>query len=383
VLIYNDEELDKETAAQINEYREKVVDLELTYRPTIEDNLKIIWPEGRPPGVERIFSSLELNNIRIMQRVKWALEYFEEPISRDYPILHPSFACKVAALTVIHHGYGAKLSLKEVLSKSYYSILLSKNDEEKERFKVLVEINYLPEEQDQVVADYLIDGYVDFERYRALLKAKNEQRRLGDINQMHREIWANYHSNFQTSQEEFIRDLIEFLKQHVTDLGLRDVASAVKFVQELDDSQDLSAILNQSIDLFVSKVDRIDRHDFDLMDMDPEVVAQVQIRLAEKTREYSITELLETLAHRNGWNPSDFPHLRRFSEEDFYTWAVSNDSDNVIAQLRCFLERFGGAEGEDAKVISRLNSALERLKERSNLDKARVDFGILKKRRNQ
>jgi hypothetical protein len=383
VLIYNDEQLDEETAAQIDEYREKVVDLELTYRPTIEDNLKIIWPDNRPQGVEHLFTSLGLNNIRIMQRVKWALDYFEGPMSRDYPILYPSFAYKIAVLTVIHHGYSTKLSLKEVLSESYLSFLWSENDEKKERFRVLEEINYLPEDQDQVVADYLVDGYVDFERHRALLEEKNEQKRLGDINQKHREIWSKYHSNFLTFQDDFIRDQIEFLKGHVADLSVRDVASAMKFVQKLDDSQDLSAVLEQSIDLFISRLDRFKRHDFDFMDMDPDVVAKIQSRMAEKTREYSITELLVSLADRNGWNPGDFPHLRRFSEDDFYTWAESNDRGDVISLLRRFLERFGGAEGEDAEVINRLRSALARLRERSNLDQARVDFGILKKHRDQ
>jgi hypothetical protein len=381
VLIYNDEQLDTKTSAQIDEYREKVVDLELTYRPTIEDNLTIIWPDERPPGVEDLFKTLGLNNIRIMQRVKWALDYFEEPMSQKYPLLHPSFSYKVAVLTVIHHAYGTKISLQEVLSKSYSSVLFSKDEEEKERFRFLEEIRFLPEDQDRVIADYLIDGYVDFDHHKALLEKKNEQRRLGDINQKHREIWGKYHSNFQSSQDEFVDAQITFLKENVTDLGVRDVASAVKFIQELDDSKDLSAILDQAIDLFVSKVDRLDRHDFDFLDMDSAVVAQIQSRLAEKTPDYSITELFEALAHRDGWNPSDFPYLRRFSEDDFYAWVESSESDNVIALLRRFLERFGGADGEDAEVISRLKGALERIKGRSNLDAARVNFGILKQHR--
>ena len=120
ILIYNDKELDEETEKQINEYREKVVDLELTYRPTIGENLSIIWPENCPQCVADIFHALELNNIRVMQRVKWTLEYFAEKIGKKYAELRASFESKCAMLTVIYHAYSNVLSLEEVLSTNYY-----------------------------------------------------------------------------------------------------------------------------------------------------------------------------------------------------------------------------------------------------------------------
>ncbi|HEY5811123.1 MAG TPA: P-loop NTPase fold protein [Terrimicrobiaceae bacterium] len=99
ILIYNDKELDEKTEEQINEYREKVVDLELTYRPTIGENLSIIWPENCPQCVADIFHSLELNNIRVMQRVKWTLEYFAEEIARF------SRSRRCCLPTIIHYCY--------------------------------------------------------------------------------------------------------------------------------------------------------------------------------------------------------------------------------------------------------------------------------------
>jgi hypothetical protein len=114
ILIYNDRELGEETEMQINEYREKVVDLELTYRPTIDENLSIIWPESCPDYVTDIFQTLELNNIRVMQRVKWTLEYFTEEISSKFPHLWTSFQSKCAILTVVYHAYSNSVTLDEV-----------------------------------------------------------------------------------------------------------------------------------------------------------------------------------------------------------------------------------------------------------------------------
>ena len=270
-----------------------------------------------------------------------------------------------------------------MLTKSYYSVLVSKNDEEKKRFSVLAELNYVPEDEDQVVVDYLRDGYVDFESRKALLEEKNEQKRIGDINQKHREIWAKFRSNFQTTQEKFVRDQIAFLKKHVSDLGIASVASTVKFLQGIDDTVDLSDVLDQSIDLLVSKTECFDRHDVYFMDMDREVLFEIEKRMEEKTQKYTITELIEALSDRDGYNPSDFSYLHRFSEDDFYEWAESSDADNLVFSLRYFFERFGNLEGEDSNVMDRLRSALKRLKARSNLDAARVDGVILQKKRNQ
>jgi hypothetical protein len=111
LLIYNDQQFDDATKNEINEYREKVVDLELSYTPTIQNNLEIIWPGGCPKHVAAIFETLGLNNVRIMQRVRWAEEYFREYIEIQYPHLKEPFERKTAMLTVLYHEYSKQFSL--------------------------------------------------------------------------------------------------------------------------------------------------------------------------------------------------------------------------------------------------------------------------------
>ena len=376
ILIYNDRELDKETEKQINEYREKVVDLELTYRPTIDENLSIIWPENCPDCVSEIFHTLELNNIRVMQRVKWTLDYFTEEISTRYPKLWTAFQSKCAMLTVIYHAYSNSVSLEEVLSTSYYSLQLSKDEDDKSRFESLKILNYLPEDQDAVIAEYLENGYVDFTAFEELLINKNEQYRLTDINERHREIWRKYHSSFAALQADFIELQKHFLQEHIADLSVRDVAASVQFIKELDPSIDLDSLLSQSIDLFVEKADRIDRHDLHMLRMDPDVITKIEEKLAAKTKDYSIKELFVALAGSNSWNPGDMKHLVGFSNEDFYKWIVEEESVDVIGLLKEFLSRFGHEKDDEKIVMQRIKKALETVKERSEIDRCRVEYLI-------
>lgn len=382
ILIYNDRELDEETEKQINEYREKVVDLELTYRPTIDENLSIIWPDNCPAYVSSVFQTLELNNIRVMQRVRWTLEYFADEIASKYPNLSTSFQSKCAMLTVIYHAYSNSVSLEEVLSTSYYSLLLSKDEDDKSRFEILKKLNFLPEDQDAVIAEYLINGYVDFPAFEELLGSKNEQYRISNINERHREIWGKYHSNFTASQEEFIELQKKFLEEHIHDLGVRDVAATVRFIRELDPQVELDELLSQSIDLFVSKVDRVDRHDLHMLRMEPDVISKIEEKLAAKTEDYSIKELFVALAGSNSWNPGDIKHLLKFTEEDFYTWITAEESVDVVDLIKEFLQRFGHQNEDEKTVVERIKSALEKVKNRSSIDRCRVEYLIENKKTN-
>lgn len=376
VLIYNDEELDEETKNQINEYREKVVDLELIYSPTIDDNLSIIWPSGCPQCVSETFHALGLNNIRIMQRVRWTLDYFSDQIREKYPNLYPAFQAKCAMLTVLHHAYGKLVSMDEILSTSYYSILLSKDEKRREKLDALRKLRFMREEQDVVIAEYLLGGHVDLSRFSGLMQEKDEQYRLSDITEKHRDIWSKYHYGFCVTQDEFIGLEAKFLEDHGNDLGVQDVASAVSFIRKLDEDINLDPLLEESIDLFVSKVDKVDVEYLKITGMDLDTIQRIQEKLSGKARDYSITESFVALAGGNGWNPKDIRYLVRYTEDDFFSWIISEDSVSVIGLLREFLRRFGSRNEDERGVVDRVMAALERVRERSPIDRCRVDFLI-------
>lgn len=376
VLVYNDQRLDEETEKQINEYREKVVDLELTYCPTIGENLSIIWPEKCPDCVANIFNALKLNNIRVMQRVKWAIDYFAEEISGKYPELHPSFESKCAKLTVVYHAYSDEVSFENLLSTNPYSSFFFKNEDKNEEFGIVKKLNYFREDFDVVVAEYLVNGFVDFSVWEDLLSTKNEQYRLTDINNRQLEIWQKFHSNFVVPQEEFIKLQTEFLEKHIKDLYIREVVSAVKFIQKLDPNVDLTQLLSEAIDHFVSKLDRLETPQRLMLKDEPEIMAMIEERLTARKPDYSISDLFVALAGSNSCNPDDIRHFLRYTEDDFYHWITTEESVDVIDLLSNFLSRFGSHNNEEKKVTDRIRVALERVKERSVIDRCRVEYFI-------
>jgi hypothetical protein len=92
ILIYNEEELIKDEASQkaLEEYREKVIDIEVELNPTVEENISFVFPENDPDSefIKSIFITTKTNNIRVLKKIKWNLKQFQPLIQDWHPKIH-------------------------------------------------------------------------------------------------------------------------------------------------------------------------------------------------------------------------------------------------------------------------------------------------------
>ena len=255
---------------------------------------------------------------------------------------------------------------------------MSDDDEAKKKSSILKKLDhYVSEDYDQIIVDYLVNGYTDVEKAKSILRKRDEHYRLNNINEEHRTLWSQYHSNFTTPQDVFIANQIRFLRDHIDDLNIRDVVQAVNFIRELDPLQAVDELLDRSIELFAAKVEPGDRKWLNAFRLDSATVQRVQEKLAHKSVNFSMQELFVALAGSNSWNPKDIQHLIHYSDDDYFHWITTEKDHDVIELLVDFLARFGQQQNADeVAIISRVRSALERVKERSDLDRFRVEYLI-------
>lgn len=391
LLIYNDQKLDKEPSKQINEYREKVVDLELTYQPSMERNLSIVWKDGIPDTVSSVFDTLELNNIRIMQRVQWTLNYFKETFEK-YSHLRNSFERNAVILTILHHAFSSDFEIHEVLNMNWMSVSLphfeknendDDNDRDKERFRVLEQLQYYSEKEYRLIVEYLVNGYVNFEAEENFLRQENEQKQLKDVNAELHEIWGKYSLSFVTSQEDFTKALFNFTRDNLDKLWLADVLQSIDFIRTIDDKYSgLNDLLEKSIKLCVNKLEPFESLDQNLeyqLKKYPDAFKQIKEKIYQKATALTLPELFKKVAGSNTWNSNDIAYFRNFSEDEYFSWLTTEESEKVIHLVATFLERLGNNYGDDQGVINTLRRALERIKKRSNLDKIRIEKLIERK----
>ncbi len=73
ILIFNEKSFTNEIDIKdLEQYREKVVDIELAFKPTYKQNLSYIFPDTHPvfPLLEKALNVLNLKNIRIIKKIR-------------------------------------------------------------------------------------------------------------------------------------------------------------------------------------------------------------------------------------------------------------------------------------------------------------------------
>ncbi|OYQ80468.1 hypothetical protein B9T12_03310 [Wohlfahrtiimonas chitiniclastica] len=94
ILIFNEDELEETQRNAFNKYREKVVDIELTYSPTLNEQLRIVFGDKleKYPIIHKIINEQEyinivIKNIRILKRINQIIDDFIKIAQNDLPPL--------------------------------------------------------------------------------------------------------------------------------------------------------------------------------------------------------------------------------------------------------------------------------------------------------
>lgn len=375
VLIFNDQEFNSKAKSQIAEYREKVVDLEVEYCPSVEQNLAIIWPKGCPRQVAEVFHAFDLNNIRVMQRVKWTVDYFREAIGNEYPNLQEAFEAKCAVIAVVYYAFSERLSLEKLLKTNIITDFLDAEDgddeQDRDRIKAgLSRVLYIPNEIDPVIVEYLEKGFVDTNKHRSILARRDDRQRRSKIESEYTEVWRACLSNFSCSEDDCIGRMEDMLKSHANEIGVNYVETAVEFIKKIQPSKDLSDQVTASIDAFVEAAVELESDRMSLIGISEDSAQKIRDGIAARSSPKPLDELFEAVAGGSSWSPGDVRKFERHSENEIFTW-IETSRANVVELLRCFLRRF--RVEEDAKyAVDAVDKALATLSERSSLDKYRV-----------
>lgn len=93
ILIFNEDELEETQRNAFNKYREKVVDIELTYSPTLNEQLRIVFGDKleKYPIIHQVINKQEhvnivIKNIRVLKKINQIIDDFIKIAQND---LHP------------------------------------------------------------------------------------------------------------------------------------------------------------------------------------------------------------------------------------------------------------------------------------------------------
>lgn len=391
VLIYNYDKLSVSNPRlqdAIDEYREKIIDREVSLRPTVEENMAIAWPRqmGRPLSFARVFNISECANIRVMRKARWAIEYFSKILGNQWPNIRDSFQLAVASLTVIYYSRKDLFpDPSSILADDFFKHPAAESQMHRAQYQFMSKLGYSPAPHHNMILDFFRHGSVDINSYKGILQVNDINERLSRFNHQCDEISSKFSSGFFASHDQVVHELHDFLQQHSGDISIGKAYGAIDFLGQCGVEVD-PALLNQAIQSHMDREPQLDPYTLNFSNLPDAVREDIQRRYDAKGASQSISNLMQSLAGSNGWDPDKIRLLRRRTESEWLEWISSFNSSqqttesgefysDVFHLVATFLKRFESvADAEDQATLEKIRGALEQLRARSPVDRLRVEM---------
>jgi hypothetical protein len=391
ILIYNYDKLGESNELlqqAIEEYREKIIDREVSLRPTVEENMAIAWPcqMGRPSSFEHVFEISTCANIRVMRKARWAVDYFSRILGDQWPNIRDSFQLAIASLTVIYYSRKDLFpDPSSILADDFFKHLAAESQMHRAQYAFIRGLGYAPAPHHNMILDFFRHGSVDIDSYKGLLQANDVTERLSRFNHQCDEISNKFSSGFFVPHDQLVDELLEFLQHHSGEISIGKAYGAIDFLTQCGVEVDPS-LLDQSIQSHMEREPQLDPYTLNFSKLPEAVREDIKRRYDARGSSQSISRLMQSLAGRNGWDPDDIRLLRERTESEWLEWVSSFNSSqetkesdefysDVFHLVATFLKRFGSVtDAEDQATLEKIKRALEQLRARSPVDRLRVEM---------
>ncbi|MBW4574327.1 MAG: KAP family NTPase [Aphanothece sp. CMT-3BRIN-NPC111] len=374
ILIYNEDQLDEESKKYLQEYREKVIDIEVALKPTVEENLDFgfdINDQDREV-VQEVLRLSHTNNIRVIRKIKFILNKFRPSMLDWQSSLRNQVIKNIIIISLAKLDSELDINIDTVVSFINYSIYRSLN-ENSESYKnqmdlinTLIKFGYSPLEVDKEIIQFVDTSLFSSKNFHEKGKALNQKEKEKQVIEKFHTIWEPYYSSFGSCEQEIYTEIFKFLENHHCDLSLKDfdrlenLAAAVRadiseykklFIKNMIDNVEtslLKALRNYVVEF-------------------PDLSAELEQKIVVTDEKQNITQVLSRILERQGWSPEEIDFLNSCTVDDYYTW-LQEDHPDLIKMIRPYID-IG-----NIVAFQRLRKAIVRLANESALNAMRAKF---------
>jgi hypothetical protein len=339
VLIYNEDELCQDDIAKkyLDQYREKIIDVELLFNPTIDENIEICFGNNSVVSIIKEIAILTgVGNIRVMRKALWLigkLQGLMQGSSEDL-IRQVVINAFVITLAKLNKDFPVNVDfLKNSQSNSYFSGMDSDElSDSLRKNNFLARIGYADATINQCIFDLLESGIISDEEFRVNRDALEVDLKYQAIVKQFRELWQPYHSSFCNNSVEIAKNINHFLEQNLTYLSLQDLASLENLAAAVD--LDISMYKVQLFKYLLAKANSVsDLRTIKEYVSAPGLISELEGKLAIMYNQMTITDVLMKISGRNGWSEEDVNFLSSQNIDAYSLW-LDNGYEDLVELIR-------------------------------------------------
>jgi hypothetical protein len=375
VIICNETELSENDRQSLNKYREKIVDRQLTYEPPFEENFRIVFPDGNP-SIREVLAAVRLNNIRVFQQVKWCLNYFKPHLQECQLGFVEKFNQQCARFACVHFALSKEITFEQLRSTTWLGVSLSdrKNGLSDAAKDIVRNLQFLPTDADDLIVDYLRNGYCDIARLQSVLSHLNQEYQKREADELLTGIWATVWHSYKANADEIARAAEEYVTKYSDCIPYKYAADLLDFVKKIDGSFDAEAKKAALAKSVIPTADVGTLRQIQTACGPSEVTEEARTRERELKSRRSIEDLVVALGGSEGWNPADFAELNEYSENDLFEWLSAAQRPYLLATIAEVVTRGQLESGENRggkEIGVKFRNVFERFAKRSALDNER------------
>lgn len=380
-LIFNVEKLEAKDVYRA--YKEKAVDYEVLYAPTVEEAFDLVF-DASYPNRKDVFQrvvELGITNVRILRKLHSILARIRAATAGLHAlVLDQSIATAVLLCWCAYTADADKPRIDEI-STWNKKLMSFKNEKETEdpawvrRLKTYGFIHV--DDMDLAIARMVENGYVEGTGFPELAKKLDAECRAKEKIDGLSEIWNRFHDTFCDDPDDFVKQLHAYARAGIEHIGTGDLNSAVTLFRQLNRDDLADDLIGTYINSHRDKPSMFDlaEHPFGGTIDDPGLRKAFEDAYSDLRRLPSLEESISFMVEHSGYNNEHIEALKTASVEDYYRLFTQPHTGRRLSQFVKWSLRFNS--GDQAEIGEKARKALEQIKESNLLNKIRVrKYGI-------
>ncbi|ECF5953121.1 hypothetical protein FNJ09_03920 [Salmonella enterica subsp. salamae] len=387
VLIFNEESLDNESDRHtFNSYREKIVDFELKYNPSVEKNFNHIFFKNdiEYEHILYLLNKFSIKNIRFLRKLRQLLLTFDKHLKgadtyvKNEFVSHAFILCYGYYLNIDGLPYEQlKINLRD---GPWFSLSTQEDDQDTTADKAFRNLRNTipiqPSELDENIDFYIQNGYLSNETDLSnLIKRKNREIELHRLNRKISDIWSMYHESLNDNEVEFIEKLKNVIEDESKNISLSEFDEIICTLKDFE--IDCISYIDTYFSEIHNKINFTDKRLTyrlrKIRDNDIKSRLNEQIKLI-RSSECNISAIAKKLSESNSFNPEDIHYLSSLSVNDFVIW-MKGRGNGVVDEIREGLFMLQGIQGDNSvheQIIQKVKEALIMIASESKINYLRV-----------
>jgi hypothetical protein len=396
VLVFNDEEL-QERLEVYRRYREKVVDVEVLFEPTVTEAAALAIPPNHQYSelLQEKLAVLQVSNIRLIRKILANVELVRPLIATVRQQIVTSIISMVVLLTWIEYEPDAdhpSLEFVREWNSITWNIESEKankgdkagaddNDPERIRSRKWSELlNKFGvssfDETDEAIARVITRGYVEESGLDRAIAGLTREAEAVEAEERFVRAWRLYHDSLEDNADEIVTVIDDTFDAAAPRITPGNVDSTVRLLRNLNRGDLADSLVDRYMQIRGHETELFDLEAWSGRDIQDDSLKQHFNTHFERVHEMpNLPDALRSIARGRGWTSEQISVLAGASEDDLYR-AFKAGQEHFTSMAEACL-RFAGHQ-QYSHIAVEATAALKRIAGESRINRLRVlnKFGI-------